>query len=165
MGEAKRRSYSSGRTEQEIGFDLDGVSFTPGNLSILDMADLAQYAELDTDTPEGLAKLGEFFALMLGDDYPRFREHCGKHHTRADVLLQIIFDLLEDILAVTMPGFPTPAASPSSAGPPITKPMWKVISPDGTVREEELTPEREAELREAIRQAEIAELEQLAEAG
>jgi hypothetical protein len=148
-----KRVYTSGWDGEEFGFTLDGVDFTPGHLSILDLGELAQFADLDVDTPEGLAKVTQFFALLLGDDFARFKEHCGRQHTKPDRLMEILTDLVADIFA--MPDFPTQAARVSPPGQPSTPPMLRVVSLDGGgQREEPLTPQRIEELRRVVMEAE-----------
>lgn len=142
------REYSSG--DRDVSFTLDGVTFTPADMSLLDFAALAKYADVEVNSPEGLEKINGFFVEIFGDDYQRFREHCGKRHTSPKVLMQIIEDVLKDLLGED---FPTQQPSNSTDGLPSTVRTLKVISSDGRFREEPLTPEREAELRAAVERA------------
>lgn len=140
------REYTS--KPRDVSFTLDGVTFTPAAMSLLDFADLARYADLDVDSPEGLAQLGQFFTDVLGEDYDRFRAHCAAHRTDGATLLEVISDILTDVA-----GFPTRRPSDSSDGPTNTAPTLRVISSTGGFREEQLTAEREAELRAAVEAA------------
>lgn len=137
------RRYTSKR--RDVAFELDGVTFTPAHISILDLSELAKFADMDTADAAGIAKVGEFFEKILGADYQRFRDHCAASRTDMDTLMEIVSDVLGDML-----GVPTPRPSDSSAGPPTTGRTLKVISSDGTVREEPLTPQREEEIRAAV---------------
>jgi hypothetical protein len=83
-----------------------------------------------------------------GCDYDRFRVHCRHHSTDPDTLLQIVSDVMEDVT-----DRPTGLPSDSASGQPTTGRTWRVHSPDGTWREEVLTPEREVELRAAVDRA------------
>lgn len=150
-----RRSYTS--KSVDASFDLDGVEFTPAYFSMLDLAELAQFADMDIDTPAGMARVQEFFAAILGGDYERFRAHCKAHRTDADTLMAIIQDTFVEIL-----GFPTERPSDSSDGTPGTEPTLRVISPsEGTVVQLPLTPQRAAELRAAVEAAEAAQAQAL----
>jgi hypothetical protein len=107
---------------------------------------------VDVTTVEGVAVLNRFFGKVLAEDYDRFRQHCAAHRTDGETLLEILTDIISDVA-----GFPTQQPPDSADGPASTGPTLKVISSDGTVRIEELTPQREAELREAVaRQEKLA---------
>lgn len=141
-----RRSYTVAQVD--IGFDINGEAFQPAYLSLLDIGELARFADMSVDDADGLAKVTEFFQLILGEDYDRFKELVGRLHMRPAQLLEIVMDILADMVNVT--DFPTPAASPSPAGQPTTRPTLKVVSSDGLARFEELTPQMEAQLRAAV---------------
>jgi hypothetical protein len=142
------RQYTSKRG-QPVEFDLDRVHFVAsGGMSMLELFEIARLADVDADSPEGMGALADFFRTMLGDDYGRFREHCRVHATDGDTLVQIMQDVME---AAT--DRPTVPPSDSASGQTSTGPTLRVRSPDGTWREETLSPERAAELRAAVDRA------------
>jgi len=147
-----RRVYTSKPREVEP-FELDGVEFTPGNgLSVLDLTELARFADKEAASQEGIQAIGDFFRQLLGDDYDRFREHCRTHKTDEETLLQVITDLMEDLAG----GFPTNRPSPSQPGPTNTGRGLRVVSLSNrsTVEVPVLTDEQLRELeQEAQRDA------------
>ncbi len=137
-----RKSYTS-KPAEPFPFDLDGVAFVvPGGVSLLDLCEMARLADVDATSPEGAAALADFFHDALGDGYERFRLHVREHHTDPGTLVDIMADMIEATTAR-----PTRRPSDSSDGPTTTGPTLRVISSDGTVREEQLTPQRVAQLR------------------
>lgn len=134
-----RRYTSSGKPAE---FELDGVEWTVPGVNLLDLLELAGVADLDADSPEGLAAIADLFRNIMGEQYGAFKAHCRNHNTKADTLLDILTGLIEDAS-----DRPTKRPSDSADGPPTTGRTWKVISSDGTVTEVPLTPEKEAELR------------------
>ncbi|MGV9779854.1 hypothetical protein, partial [Streptosporangium sp. NPDC003464] len=94
-----RRTYTSTPTKPQAGavlphFTLDGVTFTcTDQLALLDLSEFARLASqgLDSDSPEGLAAIGEFLTAILGDaTYQRFRRHCRQHKTDGETIVAII---------------------------------------------------------------------------
>jgi hypothetical protein len=153
-----RRQYTS-KPAAAVEFDLDEVHFVAaGGLSLLEVMELARFADVDTDSPEGAVAVGDFFRGLFGCscervhrtgcEYDRFRRHCRAHGTDDDTLMGI----MQDIMGARS-GHPTQRPSVSADGPPTTPPTLRVISSDGSLREEPLTLEREAELREAVQRA------------
>lgn len=142
------RQYTS-RQQDLFTFTLDGELFEAQGASMLDVAELAQYADADGDSPEGAAALATFFRGAMGDEYERFRAHVRKHRTSMDTLLQILQDMVLD-----MSGRPLPQSPPSQPGPTTTPTTSMVVSSSrDSVQFEELTSERAAELREAVGRA------------
>jgi hypothetical protein len=138
------RRYQSKPSVGAEPFELDGVQFTPGYLSMIDLTELARHSDLDAATPEGIAAIGGFFKDVLGEDYDRFRAHCRQHRTDPDTLMEIISDLVESMTQ----GFPTQPPSRSPAGPTSTGRTSRVISLSArTVTElPDLSEEQEAAL-------------------
>jgi hypothetical protein len=138
-----RRSYTS-KKRPTVTFDLDGVEFVVSSgVSMLDVMELAKYADTEMNTTTGIAAVADFFRRLLGDGYDRFRQHCSEHHTDEETLMQVMGDLIEDVS-----GHPTQRPSVSADGPPTTAPTLKVISSDG-VTERPLTTEELEQWSEA----------------
>lgn len=91
---------------------------------------------------------GELLAKVTPSEYDRFLAHTTARRTPPEVLMSIIEGLTEERSEV-----PTERSSNLPDGPPATPATYKVISSSGEVREELLTPEREAELRAAVEEA------------
>lgn len=140
------RSYTSGGAPIPFDFELDGVPFTAaGGLNVLEMSELAAHAEEDVNSAAGAAALAVVFRGSLGEDYERFKKHCGVHGTRPDVLLNIMQDMVEH-LAET----PTPPSGQSSPGRPETGGTSRVALPET----QPLSDEDIARYRAAIAEAE-----------
>lgn len=128
-----RRTYTSAPAKRLDGsapppsFTLDGVDFTcTEDLALLDLSEFARLASqgIDSDSPDGLAAIGEFLSAILGDAmYQRFRRHCRQHKTDGETIVAIIGDLIEDFSAR-----PTSRPSASSAGPPTIEGTARVVS-------------------------------------
>ncbi|SFK92711.1 hypothetical protein SAMN05216275_14170 [Streptosporangium canum] len=135
-----RRTYTSAPAKPQPGvvlpyFTLDGVTFTcTDQLALLDLSEFARLASqgLDSDSPDGIAAIGEFLTAILGDvTYQRFRRHCRQHKTDGETIVAIIGDLIQDFSAR-----PTSRPSDSSDGPPSTEGTARVVSLSrGTVEE------------------------------
>jgi hypothetical protein len=114
-------------------FRLDGRRWVAAvdDLTVLDITELARMANVDADSPEGIAALGDFFETALGRaQYRQFRDHCRRNRTPDDVLLDVMAGLVEDLT-----GRPTQPPSPSPAGPEPIGATSRVVSlSDGTVR-------------------------------
>lgn len=109
------RSYSSG-VPRPFDFELDGVPFVAaGGVPALEMSELSLRSDEDPNSAAGSGAMAVVFRSALQDGYERFREHCRKHGTGGDVLLEIIRDMAEH-LAET----PTQPSGPSSPGRPET---------------------------------------------
>lgn len=122
-------------------FELDQTRFTCyGNVSLLDLCELAGAAAADMDSPEGMAAVAEFFKAALGNaEYQRFKIHLRRHATSEDIVASIMQDLAEEFTAR-----PTGRPSQSLLGPLTTIPTSKVVSPSGQVTEAPMTPEEMA---------------------
>lgn len=141
------REYTSKR--RQVTFALDGAEFTvPGGILLLDLVDLAELGNADEVSAEAIAAVGSFFRQALGAEYERFHVHCREHGTDNGTLLEIITDLVAD-----SGGFPTQLPSPSAGGPASTGTTYKVFSSSDTVVDFPLTPQRKAELQEAVAKA------------
>jgi len=105
------RSYISRRTPRP-SFDLDGVEFHAGKVSLFRMATIAGDVDLDSMDPKDLLAI---FEKLLGEDWPRFEEHVAEQVTEPSVLMQILEDLLGDVV-----GGPLVSPSDSASGPPPT---------------------------------------------
>ena len=148
------KSYVSSR-KGPFTFDIDGEPTPPfksrGGIGsvLLEMAELANLANVEVDSPEGMAAIAQIFTMLLGPaEYERFREFVATHDVEAETLLAILQDMF-----VAVVGHPLVPPSDSSTGPTSTPRTYKVISPsDGTVTELPLTPEREAALIAAMEQ-------------
>lgn len=138
----KYTSKTAGKHITPEPFELDGVVFIPGEVSFLDFTELGRFSGADITSPEGTAAIGEFFRNLLGEDYERFRTHIRQHHTDEETLIQVLRDIVEDVS-----GHPSQRPSVSPTGPTKTGRTLRVVSlSEGTVVEEPLTEEREAEL-------------------
>lgn len=142
------KSYRS-KKRDPFTFDIDGEP-TPGFTArgglgsvVLELAGLAPLANLEADSVEGMAAIGQVFEMLLGPtEYVRFREFVATHDVQPDTLLEIMQDMF-----VAVVGHPLAQPPDSALGPMNTPRTLRVISPsDGTVTEVPLTPEREAEL-------------------
>jgi hypothetical protein len=143
---AMKRTYTS-KPGKPVEFDLDEVTFTANTgIPLLALMDLAEAASTDSSSPEGLSAMRQIFSAMLGDQYAAFAKHCLEHGTDPDTLLQILQDVMQDVTN----GFPTQPPLPSPGGAQNTMPMLRVISSDGSEREEPLTPQRVKELQAAV---------------
>ncbi len=114
------RSYESAKRAHAgtpLTFTLDGVEFAcKTDISVLDFSELASYADLDADSPQGIAALQGFFTIMLGDtEFRRFKLHCARHRTDDDTIVTIMGDLADEFL-----GRPTVAPSTSPSSPSAT---------------------------------------------
>lgn len=140
------RSYTSGGKPVPFDFELDGVGFVAGGgLNVLEMSELAAHAEEDVNSAAGAAALAVVFRGALGEDYERFKRHCGAHGTRPDVLLNIMQDMVEH-LAET----PTEPSGRFSPGRPETAGTSRVALPET----QPLSDEDIARYRAAIAEAE-----------
>lgn len=144
------RKYTS-KASPAVDFALDEIVFTAtGGVPLLEMSELAMIGDTDAESAAGAAAIARFFRALLGEEeYERFRKHCTEHQTDPDTITSVMRDLITDKSG----GFPTIGSLPSSDGGEPMKPTYRVISPSGVLTEEELTPEREAELRAAVEQA------------
>ncbi|MEV0584109.1 hypothetical protein [Nonomuraea sp. NPDC050310] len=140
-----RRSYTSTghkRTEEPLGFELDGVAWEcEAQMSLLDFSEFARLAVqgVDSESAEGLAILAELYQGLLGSSYQRFRAHCRKHGTSGEQLMLIVQDLAGDAAAR-----PTERPSDSTDGPLPEAGTARVVSfSRGTVEEkpQEETPQ------------------------
>lgn len=140
-----RRTYTSkGRAEIE----LDGEVFS-AHADMFELVELhEEFGDIEVNSAKAAPAFAKIFEKLLGEDYRRFREHCRTHGTDSATLMQILNDAVEDLS-----GRPLAPSSSSSDGVPITGRTLKVISSDGVMRQEPLTPEREAELRAAVERA------------
>lgn len=109
------RSYTSAKREHlgvKPDFELDGVKFTcEGELTTLDLSELAEVAELgvDTEDPRAAAAISKFFRAALGERvYRQFKEHMRSHGTDDDNLIDIMAGIMEDYAA-------RPTEQPSSS--------------------------------------------------
>lgn len=107
------KEYTSRRTEVvPFEFRLDGSHWvTEGSPTLLDLCEFARCADLDVQDPRGVTAIADIFTNALGPRYDEFRAHCRLHSTEADVLIEILQDL---IIHVT--GRNLDRSSPSSAG-------------------------------------------------
>jgi hypothetical protein len=162
------RDYTSVPAEGErnplegLSFTLDGQTFRcEGNLSVLEVAELARVAASDSEMGEA-AKLGliaeQFRAAFGPAEYARFRQHCqgvpGKREpTPNSVLLTILGDLNAEIQAAVeeAAGRPTQQPSPSGTGEPDrAEQISRVISlQTGDVTVVPLSGKRDAQLAPA----------------
>lgn len=139
-------SYTSKRRDP-VTFDIDGgPTFTArGGLGsvVLELGELAKLKDLEADTPEGMSAIAKFFEMLLGpDEYARFRAHVAESDIDPETILDVLSDLFTQVV-----GHPKQPPSDSSPGPTNAPPTLRVISSsDNSIREEYLTPEREAEL-------------------
>lgn len=138
------------KPSKPVPFKLDGVVFeATGGVSMLEFAELLRLKNVDTLSPQAMEAVGSFFVNILGAGYPSFREHCAEHNTDDDTLFDVVAYIMEQRAA----GFPTQPPADSSNGSSNTPLTYRVVSSSG-VREEALTPQREAELRAAIARVE-----------
>jgi hypothetical protein len=93
------RSYTSKGAPTPFEFDLDGEHFTgTGAVSLLDMSELAQLADVDASSAKGAAAIAEIFRGELGaEEYERFKKHTRSHHTDPDTLVEILHDMVEHV--------------------------------------------------------------------
>jgi hypothetical protein len=120
------RSYTSAKRDhnaEKPRFMHDGTEFQcHGELTALDISELAEVAELgvDTDDPRGAAALARFFRVALGDrEYTRFKNHLRAYILEDDTLISIMSGIMEDFA-----GRPTGQPSSSHGGPSTTGPGW-----------------------------------------
>lgn len=120
-----RRSYSSGNTSAaDLAFDLDGVTFQPVGVPVLDMFEMAGLAGVDPNArmtdldAQSLQMIANLWRSVFGADsdggkeYNRFKAHTARHRTPLRTLMGILSDLLAD----AGKGAAQPA-SPYAAGP------------------------------------------------
>lgn len=122
-----------------VTFDLfdqtDGVeawreTFTcaddPGLMAILGLVSLA---DVDSDTDEGMRALLEFFrALVVDDDWSRFRRTCLRHRLKGETLLPVIRGLMP-----ALAGRPTTPSSSSDGLPSLNGASSTAAEPSTTV--------------------------------
>jgi hypothetical protein len=107
-----RHTYTS-KARRPFEFELDGVEFAAtGGMNVLELAELANVATTDADSPAGVQAAAGFFRRVLGKEYDPFRDHCAEHNTDNDTILEIMKDIVEDVMG----GTPTKRPSPSSSG-------------------------------------------------
>lgn len=149
------RSYTSAKREHlgvKPTFDLDGVTFVcEGRLTTLDLAELAEVAELgvDTEDPRAAAAISKFMRAALGSTYNAFKEHTRQYGTGDDVLIDVMRGIMEDFAAR-----PTEQPSSSHDGQsttgPGSNPEPRVISlQTGMVRPAPAPPGAEAAVQAA----------------
>lgn len=115
------RSYTS---KGAVEIELDGERFRFA-ASAFQWAEFQEkYGDIDTDSAAVGAVFAEIFRVLLGDDYERFRTHCGSHSTDAGTLMDILNDAF-----VEMAGRPLESPPQSPDGPSTTGPTLKVVSP------------------------------------
>ena len=140
------KDYTS-KQSKPAWFNLDGVRFDAvGGVPLLEMSEMAKVSEEDADSAAGAAAVATFYESLLGkEEYARFRKHCRDHATDSDTLVEIMQDLVQEKSG----NFPTESPSPSAPGGEPTSPTYRVLSSSG-VSEEPMSPELEAQLREAV---------------
>jgi len=103
-----------------VTFRLDGESFEcKGEVSILDLSELAVMASQDAESPQAVGAMSAYMQVVLGPvEYLRFRGHTRMQHTDAGTILAImnmingkIQSLVEDLT-----GRPTEPPESSSDG-------------------------------------------------
>jgi hypothetical protein len=150
---SRHKSYKRKDKREPFTFDFDGEPTPPftarGGFGamILELGELAKLRELEVDSAEGMAAIAQIFELLLGEtEYERFRKFIRENGIDADLLVELVQDMFTEVV-----GHPLAPPSESSAGPTTPPRTYKVISlSDGSVTEQPLTPEREAELIAAM---------------
>lgn len=125
------RSYTSKRDPNapalKVEFEIDGVEFKgDGQISTLDLSEFARLASqgVDSEDPSAVAIIADLYLSLLGErEYQRFRAHCRRNGTNAEVLLAVIGDMAGEQVER-----PTVRSSDSSDGPPPTPDSAKVVS-------------------------------------
>jgi hypothetical protein len=153
------KSYHAKKREA-FTFDIDGAPVPPftarGGLGsmVLELGELANLANLEAASPEGMAAIAHVFQMLLGPaEYERFRTYIADNEVDPETLLEVLQDMFVAVVA-----HPLAPPSDSSPGPTTTPRTYRVISPsDGTVTEMPLTPEREAALLAAM-EADLQEI-------
>jgi hypothetical protein len=108
------KSYrTKGQTRGPFEFELDDEKFTcSGGVSMLDLSELAVFAEEEMSSPAGMAALADFFkATMEPADYARLKRILRKTDPDDDALGEIMQDLVEHYA-----GGPTQPSSPAGDG-------------------------------------------------
>lgn len=125
-----KRSYTSPEPDSSQAlpdFELNGKTFAcSGQISVLDISELGRLASqgVDSETPEGIAIIANLFLSLLGPaEYQRFREHCRTKVVPAELLMQIVGDMIGEFAER-----PTSRPSSSPDGPPNTEGTAKVVS-------------------------------------
>jgi hypothetical protein len=145
------KSYKTKKKAEPFTFDFDGgPTFTArGGMGsvLLELGELAKLADLQADSPEGMAAVATVFEMLLGEsEYGRFRKFVAEASLEPDDLVGLLQDMFTEVV-----GHPLAQPPVSSPGPTTVPRTYKVISPsDGTVTEVPLTPEKEAELIAAM---------------
>lgn len=126
-----RRSYKAARREalgEPVEFDYEYVdeqgadqveTFTcRGKVDTLMLSEFAHNAEVESDSPEGMALLRQFFADAFGDEaeYKRFFRLHTKHGDD-DLLFEILGGLVEDFAGRPKAQPSSSSTTPSTTGP------------------------------------------------
>jgi len=124
------RAYTSARPEGAptdpnplagVTFQLDDVVFRcDGEPDLLDQSELALLAAQATDarSPEAQAAVAAFLQMALGEaQYRQFRMHTKGHHTPADVIMDIIAGINEELEDWMAGATSRPTGQPSRSSP------------------------------------------------
>lgn len=139
-----RRKFTSERTAEDVNplegvepFEVDDQEFRcEGELSVLEISDLARRVTSSDDSPESqaslVASMSETLRMAMGDaEYQRFRAHVAQHHTPDRVVIDIMQAINEEIQEAVekIAERPTGKPQPSSGGPAATgERMSRIIS-------------------------------------
>jgi hypothetical protein len=112
--EAKKEIVTFDLFDQTDGVEEWRETFTcaddPGLMALLG---LVAMADVDSETDEGMRALLDFFrALVIDDDWGRFRRTCLRHRLRGETLLPVIRGLMP-----ALAGRPTTPSSSSEGLP------------------------------------------------
>jgi len=105
-----------------VSFTLDGEEFhCNGEPDLLDQSELALLAASATDItrPEAQAAIAAFLQMAFGHaEYAHFKRHTKEHHTRPEVIMDIMAGINEQLeeFVVAASGRPTVPLSPSLPG-------------------------------------------------
>jgi len=121
------RQYTSREragADEALDFTLDGERFVCSkDISVLDLSELASFADLDSQSPEGIAAIQGFLRIVLGPaEFGRFRRFCAQRRVDDDTLIDIITDLCQDFLGRPTQASSSSPGSPSATGPGSTAP-------------------------------------------
>lgn len=93
-----RRSYTSAGNK-DLEFDLDGVTWHPVGVPVLDMFEMSALGAIDAQSaddldPGTLDMVASLWRRVMGAEYEAFKTHTTAHGTELSLLMTILTDLM-----------------------------------------------------------------------